>query len=147
VLPSWRSIAGIPLRTVYTHRFDATVEDRSRVDPGTWTLHLPPPLTSESLRVEFHERVDHVSAQRFLAVLDEGQNPVPGRWELFDGEREARFVPAKDWGTDLRDYSLLVSVRFEDVVGNNVNAAFEHSVTENIAAPRNRLYQRRFGPE
>lgn len=142
VLPSWKSVAGVPLSSGFAHRFVAAKEDINRVDPDVWTIHLPVASSREPIRVEFHRLVDHVSVGRFLRVLDEDRRVVAGRWALSANEREATFTPAQAWSTAIHRYALGVAMRFEDVVGNNVNAAFEHDVADRVSTPGERVFVR-----
>lgn len=127
VLPTWRSLRGQPLEKGFARTFRAVAEDRARVDPESWTLRLPEPGTSQPLIVEFAEPVDHVSVNHFIRVIDDGGNPLDGRWHLDGEDTVASFTPDAPWPPTLADHGLRIDNRFEDIVGNNVNGAFDHA--------------------
>lgn len=134
VRPTWKSIAGQPLAQGYRHHFKAGPEDRSRVEPTRWRFELPTATTREPLGVRFGESVDHVSVGNFLAVLSPDDTPIHGTWHS-QSEVYARFVPLKPWRKNLKAYRLAVHARFEDIAGNNINAALDHQPGEVFAAP------------
>ncbi|MEO0813140.1 MAG: hypothetical protein AAFY60_09780, partial [Myxococcota bacterium] len=144
VLPTWKSISGVPLGEGYTHCFRATSEDRERIKPNEWTLELPETGTIDGVTVQFHKTVDHVSVGQFLRVLDNQQRPVPGRWLLSPADDEVTFVPTTPWRGTIEEYVLEVALRFEDVVGNNVNASFDHTATDSVRSPGSKVVYRAF---
>lgn len=145
VLPTWTSAVGVPLDSGFVHEFSATVEDRQRVDPHTWTLSLPASGTRDPLRVDFHESVDHVSVHRLVRVASPAGEPLRGEWELGTHERTAAWTPRVPWGPDIASHRLMVSGRFEDVAANNLNAALDHPVGDRPTGDEGRIVERRLG--
>ncbi|MEM9493121.1 MAG: hypothetical protein AAGC55_28485, partial [Myxococcota bacterium] len=130
VRASWKTIDGRALNESFTKTFRAGGEDRVRVDPRTWTLSLPRPGTREALVVDFGEPVDHVSVGHFLRVVSARDEALPGTWQLMPDERRARWTPAQAWTAVVEEHRLVVDRRFEDIAGNNVDAALDHRVGE-----------------
>lgn len=126
VLTTWTNTHGVPLVSEYVHTFQAIAEDKTPVEPERWCLTPPEDSSRRPLRIDFGEPVDHVSVHRLLRVLDPGNAPLDGTWTLGPDERTAAWTPQRSWNGPVEDHTLLISGRFEDVAGNNLNAAFEH---------------------
>lgn len=126
VLETWTSTRGEPLLSEYSHTFQAIAEDSAPVAPDRWCLIPPAAGSPEPLQVDFGEPVDHVSVHRLLRILDPEDTPLSGTWTLGPAERTAAWTPDAPWGAPIGAHTLLISGRFEDVAGNNLNAAFEH---------------------
>ena len=122
----WPTLAGRPLDHGTTKVFRAVAEDRRPVDPGQWRLRLPPAGTVQPLRIDFTEPVDHVLAAHFVSVVSSDGRRLAGRWQLDPGERTGVWIPRRPWAAPVDGHQLVIAGRFEDVAGNNVNAAFDH---------------------
>ncbi|MEM9071400.1 MAG: hypothetical protein AAGE52_23035 [Myxococcota bacterium] len=124
----WRSIEGAPLATTVSRTYEARDAERRAVDPLAWRIDSPSPGTREPLRLHFQREVDHASVESFLALRDPHGEPVRGEWTLDEGDRGARFAPALPWAAEVDAFALAVHPRFEDLAGNNLNAALDHPV-------------------
>ncbi|MEO0604008.1 MAG: hypothetical protein AAF211_21405 [Myxococcota bacterium] len=143
VRPTWRSLQGQPLETELVHDFRAIAEDRVAVDPGTWSLQLPATGGRGPLHVDFGEPVDHVSVHRLLWVTSPDGTPLRGAWQLGREERTATWTPAQPWSGDVGAHALVVNGRFEDVAGNNLNAAMDHRMEDRPPLDEGRPVTRR----
>ncbi|MEM6927819.1 MAG: hypothetical protein AAF602_12880 [Myxococcota bacterium] len=145
VRPTWRSLQGQPLSAEFVHDFGASAEDREPVDPGTWSLQLPPAGGRDPLRVDFGEAVDHVSVHRLLWVTSPDGTPLRGVWKLGSEERTASWTPSEPWSGDVGEHALVVNGRFEDIAGNNLNAAMDHPMEDRPPPDEGRPVTRRLG--
>jgi hypothetical protein len=126
IADTWRSTRGVPLVSTYVHDFGGGPADASAVTPSDWCLSLPVGST-DPVTVRFGEPVDHVSVHRLIRVVDPEGVPLEGRWVLGDAETHASWTPDRPWVGPVGAHRLVVSGRFEDIAGNNLNAAFEHA--------------------
>lgn len=138
ILPGWPSLDGRSLRRGRTKVFRVASEDLRPVDPQAWRLDGPVRGARSPLRVRFPKPMDHVSVARFLAVITPDGLQLAGRWQIEREEREALWTPMRPWRGSVREHMLVVAGRFEDVAGNNVNAAFEHPVGARPSGGENR---------
>lgn len=127
ILSGWPSLDGRSLGRERTKIFRVAPADLHPVDPFAWKLDGPMGGSRSPLRVRFPKPMDHVSVARFLAVTSPEGLRLGGRWQMKQAEREALWTPASPWRGSVREHVLVVEGRFEDVAGNNVNAAFEHA--------------------
>ena len=143
---SWPTIDGRPLAKGFTKIFQAAEPVRKPVDPRRWRLDLPNPGTRQPLRVDFIEPVDHVSVSHFVQVQSAEGEPIGGRWLLAPGERQASWTPHRPWAPAIDSHRLVVVGRFEDIAGNNVNAAFDHHASAFVSENENQTVTVVFGP-
>ncbi|MEN0066190.1 MAG: hypothetical protein AAGA48_28875 [Myxococcota bacterium] len=144
ILPTWTSVAGAPLESSYVHDFRAVEEDRERVRPGVWTLHVPDAGTRAPLGIDFGEPVDHVSVHRLVRIRAPNGTLLEGQWRLGPGERTAEWTPVGPWMAPIHDHRLVVSGRFEDIAGNNLNAAMDHEMDERRPGDEGQPVERSF---
>ncbi len=144
VLPSWKSLQGVSLAQPFTMTYRARSEDRQPVDVHAWRLTLPSAGTHDALAVDFGKAVDHVSLHHLLHVLTPQGTPARGGWILHPSDRMAQWVPERSWQHAVGDYALRIQGRFEDIAGNNLSAAFDHSAGEVQARGEDHLVTRLF---
>lgn len=128
VRATWRTIDGRPLDAGLTKTFRATTEVSRPIDLRHWRLSPPATATRSPLRIDFPVQIDHVAMSHFAHVYSSADTPLRGQWRLSQGQRRAEWTPAEPWPTTERDYRLSIDSRLEDVVGNNLQAAFDHEV-------------------
>ena len=128
VLPTWRSLENAPLEGTFVATYEVVPERRKAVDATQWVLETSSAQRRSPLVVDFNTPVDHVSVYNLLNVLTARNQRVPGAWTLDPGDTVARFVPRSPWPEPGTSYELRVHGRFEDIAGNNLAAAFDHSV-------------------
>ncbi|MEM6956238.1 MAG: hypothetical protein AAF645_11135, partial [Myxococcota bacterium] len=128
VLRSWMSLRRQALAHEHVFEFTAAPEDREAVNPSRWQLALPRVGSRDPLRVRFDEPMDHVAVMRMLSLRTANGEPLGGRWQLDQGGERATWTPCANWPETLQGIVLRVEGRFEDVAGNNINAALDHAV-------------------
>jgi hypothetical protein len=69
---------GHPLRAGAEQRYQVGGEERRHVDPGDWTLTVPPARISEPVQVTFGRPLDHGLLARCLRLTGPGGQPVSG---------------------------------------------------------------------
>lgn len=145
VLGAWTSLSGHSLDAEFVKTYRAVPEDRTRVDPQRWHLDQPEPGTVDPLVVDFTEAVDHVSVGRFLQVVSPTGGPLQGTWTVGADEHSASWTPTRPWSGPLEEHQLVVNGRFEDIAGNNINAAMDHRSGELPPGDEGRAYVRSLG--
>ncbi|NVK32597.1 MAG: hypothetical protein HWE20_16460 [Gammaproteobacteria bacterium] len=123
VLESWRGLDGQPLQARYSKVFTATPEVMHGIDARTWQLNAPATDSTQPLVIQTDRAVDHMSIQSYLFVIDDQGKELPGVWRLL-APTQIEFKPQMPWQE--QPHSLQINARFEDVVGNNLNGAFDH---------------------
>ena len=128
--PAWHDADGAPLVEKFEKRFRVGPPDRTPPDPAGWNIQAPAAGTTNSLRVEFPEAMDHALAQRMIRVVDGAGKTLAGRATLENQERRWLFTPTVNWrhGT----HQLVVPTTIEDLAGNNVGKPFEVDLFENV---------------
>ena len=147
VLSSWTTIDGHPLSQGLTKTFKATAQDRQPVIPRRWQWKLPAAGTRKPVRIDFLEPVDHVSVGHFLRIQAPDGSLLEGRWRMGLDDRSADWTPAEPWSKPVKDHRIRVHGRFEDIAGNNLNAAFDHQVGALPDTSEDRVVTIRFGGE
>lgn len=147
ILDTWTSIHGRPLSAGFTKTYRAETEDRRRVDPDRWCLALPESGTHDPLEVQFGEAVDHVSVGRFLTVVSARGVVLPGAWGLGSTDTSARWTPEDAWSDAVTEHRLSINGRFEDIAGNNINAAMDHRVGALSPGDEGRTISRAFSDD
>ncbi len=123
VLSSWRGLDGQPLQTQVSKTFTATPEIMQGIDADAWQLNRPQIDSKEVLWIQTDRAADHMSVQSYLFVIDAQGNELPGEWRLL-APTEIEFSPHSAWTA--KPHTVHINARFEDVVGNNLNGAFDH---------------------
>lgn len=125
----WRDARGVPLTGEYRKAFSVGPALRSAVEPARWKIHVPPPESTDALRVQFDRPMDAALSMRLLSVLRDGV-PVAGTPALAEMETEWRFVPSQPWKEG--EYSIVVDTFLEDLAGNRVGRPFDVDVFEQV---------------
>jgi hypothetical protein len=126
----FRDAHGIALRGGAERRYRVGDDERRRLDPGAWTLAVPPAGSREPLVVEFDRVLDHGLLDRCLRVL----GPVAGTPEIGPDQRSWRLTPHVAWIAG--DYRLVVDPVLEDVAGNSVTRVFDRELGRTAHDPR-----------
>jgi hypothetical protein len=130
----FRDAHGLPLRVPAERRYHVADEERRHVDPGSWTLAVPPSLTSEPLDVAFDRPLDRALLARCLHVIGPDSRLVPGTPQVGPEERSWRLSPQEPWGPG--PHQLVVDAVLEDVAGNSVSRVFDRDLTRAEDRPR-----------
>lgn len=125
---AWKDQQGTPLPQLYTKSFVTIQRDSLSPVPGNWTLVSPPVGTSQPLKVDFKEALDHSLIAESMSIEGENGKTISGRWEVGEEEKMAYFKPAENWKSG--KYGLYVRTVLEDLAGNNVNRPFDRDVTK-----------------
>jgi len=118
-------LSGLKTTEVYVKTFTATTEDREGINISRWQIEFPK-HELDKLKIDFKEPVDHVSAQHFILIVDHSGKEVEGSTDLQHNETGLVFKPILPWVKG--QYRILINHRFEDIVANNINGAFDHKV-------------------
>ncbi len=121
---------GNPLKEEFEKRFTVGPADRTPLDPALWRIDPPRSETSDALRVEFREPLDHALALRMFHVTSASGQIVDGHAALFDNERHWSFAPTRRWSRGT--YHLVVQTTIEDLAGNNIGKAFDVDLFDGI---------------
>jgi hypothetical protein len=125
---------GHPLRAGAERRYQVGGEERRHVDPGHWTLTVPPARTSEPLQVTFGRPLDHGLLARCLHVTGPGGQPVGGTARTGPQERSWQLVPSQVWAPG--PHQLSTDPILEDLAGNSVSRVFDRDLTRPEDQPR-----------
>jgi hypothetical protein len=115
-------------------KFRTSAEDRVRIELSAWKLAAPKAGTAEALTVNFGKTLDHLSAERFLKVVDAKGQPVAGKGESARDGKSWKFTPAAKWTA--QDYNVVVDDRLEDTAGNTPRTAFDVDTDAPKPAPQ-----------
>jgi hypothetical protein len=117
--------AGSSLVRGATRSYAVGAAIRSRVDPHRWKVRWPD-ASSRELTVVFDRPLDRALVQRYLRVVDETGQPVPGHSALDEDSLRWVFTPA-DVHSGIR---VRVDARLEDLAGNSVRRVFDRDLDE-----------------
>jgi len=125
VTKGFEGLNGYKMTSDYVKTFTAIREDRKGLDINQWHFEYPKNKT-DSLKIDFKESVDHVSANHYILIVDSHGTVIPTIVDLQKNEKKVIFKPVSNWvkGT----YRILINHRFEDIAANNINGAFDHKV-------------------
>ncbi|PHS20160.1 MAG: hypothetical protein COA86_02395 [Kangiella sp.] len=125
VSEGFEAISGLKTTADYVKVFTATSEDREGINISRWQIEFPK-HDLDKLKIDFKEPVDHVSAQHFILIVDHSGKEIEGSIDLQPNETGLVFEPTLPWVKG--QYRILINHRFEDIVANNINGAFDHKV-------------------
>ncbi len=128
VSPAWKDQQGTPLPQPYTKSFVTIQRDSLSPVPGNWTLSPPPVGTTQPVKVDFKESLDHSLIAEGLSITNENGKLVSGKWEVGTEEKAAFFKPVENWKAG--KYGLRVRTVLEDLAGNNVNRPFDRDISQ-----------------
>jgi hypothetical protein len=130
---AWRDAAGRPLAAPFEHAFSAgpAVEEALSVDD--WSLTAPAAGQRQPLAVVFPWPIDRGLAERSLIVVNRAGDPVAGKAEMTEGDRDWLFTPANPWKAG--EYRLTAFPILEDPSGNQVGRPFEVDMRQEPASP------------
>ncbi len=120
---AWPDAKGAPLKTEFRKAFAAAPADRTPLEPKTWKLLGPSPMTREAVVLDFPEPLDAALLLRFIDVADSKGGLVKGSVAMDNDESRWIFTPAEPWAEG--KYSLEVLAGLEDLAGNRVGRAFD----------------------
>lgn len=117
------------------YRQDITVgpPERRPLDPQAWAVSAPVAGSRAPAAVTFDRVMDAGLLADQLGVVDAGGAPVAGRAMVAAGDRVWQFQPARPWPTGA--YWIVVGTALEDVSGNRISEALDHSVDAPGAGP------------
>lgn len=121
---NWKMISGRILGESFSKKFVGVPEIMEGIDYKEWDIQSPGTMDESPLRIFFGKPLDHITTQDFIVVIDSNDKLVEGIKQLKEKESELWFYPASTWKTD--NYRLVINSRIEDIVGNNLNGAFDH---------------------
>jgi hypothetical protein len=130
----FRDAKDLPLRAPAQRRYHVAGEERRHVEPGGWTLAIPPGHTSEPLDVAFNRPLDHALLARCLHVIGPDGRPVAGTATVGPEERSWQLAPRQPWAPGA--HQLVVDAVLEDVAGNSVSRVFDRDLTRPEDRPR-----------
>lgn len=115
---AWQDAAGQPMLRSAEKKFAVAAPDRTPPDPKSWKITPPGAGTSNPLRVNFSEPMEHALALRLIAVKD-----TPGRTSLNETGLAWSFIPDKTWTAGA--HRLVIQPDLEDLAGNSIGKPFE----------------------
>ena len=120
---AWLDANGRPLAKKHERVFRVTPPDRTPIRLSDWKVVPPAAGTSDALRVDFGESIDHALALRLLRVMGPDRKAKSGAPAVSDAEHKWTFTPSEAWKAG--KYEIDVPAILEDLAGNNVGKAFE----------------------
>jgi hypothetical protein len=127
---NWKDAKGAPLIKPYRKSFGVLPPDRTPIDLKRWKVLAPPARSNEPLQVIFDRQMDAALAQRVIRVRRASGEPLEGKVDLRDQEREWSFTPSKPWESG--PYELAIQTTLEDLAGNNIGKSFEVDLFEGV---------------
>jgi hypothetical protein len=140
---AWRDAHGRPLREAYRRAFRAGPAIDRPIALADWGLSVPAAGSLDPLVVTVPWPLDRALFERTVGVAADGQ-PLDGRVEVGNDEKEWRFVPAEPWSSGSHEIEVLSVL--EDPQGNLIDQAFEVDPTRAPVAPRPERYRIPFRP-
>ncbi|WP_405206339.1 hypothetical protein [Aquimarina sp. LLG6339-5] len=111
----------------YTKKFVAVAEDITAPNQKKWNISVPKPKSKEALYISFNDKIDHISAQTLIKVIQD-KKEVKGEIQLSKGEKEWYFIPNKKW--EKGEYQILIHPALEDICANSLNQVFDHHIKD-----------------
>lgn len=133
VFADWPDGDSAPLAEGFDRTWIVGPADRSRPEPGGWTLSAP---ASPGAPVELWlpEPLDHALLERLITVESSSGEQVHGRSLVSDGDRRWGFTPDEPWSPGA--YVLRVDPALEDLAGNSLSRLFDQPFdTERVGTP------------
>lgn len=115
---------GENLNKDFTKKFIAVSEDTTAPTLSNWSVTRPNADTRDFLKIDFNDRIDHISAQTLIKVVDDNAQLVEGKIILEKNESVWIFKPEHKWKKGA--YKLIVNSRLEDIAANSLNGKFDH---------------------
>ena len=117
------SVSGKKLVKKFTKEFEVLPEDRIPPNTDEWNIVIPQANTSEPLKIEIDDILDHAQMISFIRVYDVHNSSMRGEVKLANNESVWEFYPNLDW--EEGKYEIKVDVRLEDLAGNNFQGKFD----------------------
>ena len=137
----WQDAEGGLLKQGFTRKFYASSYDDRSPDEKRWTIVAPKADTKEHLIINFNESLDHVLAERTIAITDAKGNEVKGKLQVNNIGSVVNFLPEIEWGKGI--YVLQIESRLEDLAGNNLDRLFDIDLTKKQEPAKN-IHTRQF---
>lgn len=128
VSKDWTDESGNSLNQSFTKSFITTNRDSLSPDPDHWKVSLPLNGTSEALKIDFQEALDHGLLLKTLIIKSRKGQIVSGKWQILNKEKACVFSPDQKWVSG--NYIIQVASKLEDLAGNNLNRTFERDITK-----------------
>ena len=108
----------------FIKKFIAICEDTTAPDLSHWFLSSPHANTKDIYTIRFNDKIDHISAQTLIKIIDNKGMGIEGEITLGNDQSVWIFKPKQNWhgGT----YKLIVNSRLEDIAANTLNGVFDH---------------------
>lgn len=123
---NWQTINGASLDQSFIKEFKGVAAQMEGINQSNWNVELPKSGTKTALKIHFGKALDHISAQRFIVILGKNEKRLEGKVALNEDETVLSFYPSENWQST--SYQILINARLEDIVGNNLNGAFDHKI-------------------
>ncbi len=125
VSTTWKDTEGLNLAKTYTKSFIVGAADHDVPDIQKWTLSRPTLGTTNPLRVDTKEPMDHLLLAESLSIVDSNNEVIEGN-VLIKKDRIWEFTPIKAWHSG--NYYLEAKARLEDLAANNLNRVFDRDI-------------------
>lgn len=113
------------LNQVFSKKFNAVSEDTTAPNLSNWSVSCPIANTGDFLKIDFNDKIDHISAKTLIKVVDDNGQLVVGKIILGKNESAWIFKPEHKWKKGA--YNLIVNSRLEDIAANSLNGIFDHN--------------------
>lgn len=117
------SVAGEKLVKKFKKEFEVLPEDRISPNIENWNIIIPKTHTSEPLKIELNDILDHAQMVNFIRVYDPHNSSMRGEVKLTNNESVLEFYPNSKW--EEGKYEIKIDVRLEDLAGNNFQGKFD----------------------
>jgi hypothetical protein len=137
----WQDGEGVLLKETFSKNFFTGPRDSISPDKDSWIIELPQAETKEQLKINFHESLDHVLAEKTISISDANSNEVKGKLHVNDHGTIVYFSPNIEWRSG--KYTVQIESRLEDLAGNNLDRLFDSDLSQKQQPPR-KIHKRQF---
>lgn len=127
VSKNWTDASGNALDKSFIKTFTTTNRDSLSPYPNHWKISSPQNGTSEALKIDFQEPLDHSLLLETLSVKNQKGETISGKWQTLDNEKACIFSPDQQWVSG--NYVIRIATKLEDLAGNNLNRPFDRDIT------------------
>ena len=128
IAPDWKDALGQKLENGFEKSFHVIKADRQKPNPRNWKVDVPPAGTRDPLTIYFPEPMDKALLDSGVGVFEDENRQLLGESQTLDSERQWSFVPQFPWHSG--SYAIRLSVRMEDLAGNNLKRLFDQSIID-----------------
>jgi hypothetical protein len=136
---SMKNANGAAVQQKFTKTFQVEKAWRKPLLPEEWTIKVPEAATRQPLEVCFTRALDHAMLRRVIHIADRNNRIIGGQIVISDKEKRWVFKPQEPWKAG--SYRIQIAPELEDVSGNNLKAAFDVAISNEVITTENTLHE------